>query len=66
LADAYPHCPHYDLGPPDEHGVQICNGCGSAVQLRYGGMTTDELELRSTTVVSDEGADVAFDWPGEG
>lgn len=60
------HCPHFDLGPPDTHGVQICHQCGSAVQMRFGGMTTEELELRSTTVISDEGADVAFDWPGEG
>ena len=65
-SEYWEHCPHYDLGPPDMHGVQICHGCGSAVQQRIAGVPIEEHYSRQTTVIAEEGADVAFNWPGEG
>jgi hypothetical protein len=65
-SEYWEHCPHYDLGPADQHGVAICAQCGSAVQLRLAGHPVEEFFTRETTVVAKEGADVAFDWPGEG
>lgn len=60
------HCPHYDLGAADQHGVAICAQCGSAVQLRLAGLPVEEFYDRLSTVKAEEGDDVAFDWPGEG
>ena len=60
------HCPHYGLGPSDQHGVAICAQCGAAVQMRISGVPVDEFYAQASTVVAQEGDDVPFDWPGEG
>ena len=60
------HCEHYDLGPADKDGVALCNVCHSAVQLRIAGRPVEEFYDRGSTVVAQEGDDVAFNWPGEG
>lgn len=62
----WPHCEHFDLGPPDRHGVQICNDCHAVVVLRIAGLPVEEFYDQATTVVAKEGDDVPFDWPGQG
>ena len=62
----WPHCEHYDLGPADEEGVQVCNDCHAAVKQRIGGQPVDEFYRGQSTFVSQEGDDVPFLWPGEG
>jgi hypothetical protein len=59
-------CPHYDTGPADKDGIAICNECGALLQLRIAGLPVEEFYDRQSTVVTKEGADVPFDWPGEG
>jgi len=66
VSEPWPHCPHYDLGPPDVHGQQVCAQCGGIVVQRIAGVPIEEFFTRASTVVAEEGDDVAFDWPGEG
>jgi hypothetical protein len=51
-------CEHYDLGPPDDQGVQICNGCGQMILQTISGMTPDEFEGQRSTFTAREGADL--------
>ena len=60
------HCEHYDLGPADKDGVALCNTCHSAVIQRIAGLPLDEYYRGQSTVISQEGDDVPFNWPGEG
>ena len=63
---SWEHCPHYELGPADREGIAICQQCGSAVQLRLAGLPLEDFWDQQSTVVSKEGDDVPFNWPGEG
>lgn len=52
MTDRWPHCPHYDLGPPDEEGQQVCAQCGGVLLTRAPGYLTRPVpKIR-------EGADV--------
>ena len=51
-------CEHYDLGPPDEVGLQVCRTCGQLVLQVIEGVPVEEFEAQRSTVVAEEGADV--------
>lgn len=57
-------CPHYDLGPPDERGLQVCSECGQLVLQVISGVPVGEFETQRSTVVAEEGADVHIERDG--
>lgn len=57
-ADTPEICPHYDLGPTDDAGIQICRECGQMILVTISGTPVEEFEAQRSTVVAEEGADV--------
>lgn len=58
-------CPHFELGPPDEVGLQVCKSCGQLVLQTIADMTVEEFEAQTSTVKAEEGADVHLPERGE-